>query len=210
MPSNCRPRRSGPGSTSSAWRRRRRRRAPCPAGMTWRGRAAHDGEGLASTPGNAHGRRPDRSRWRVLLRTRLAEVAVSSQWRQGQPRSGCGDFASGRRSRRRAARVDPLTSSEVASLKSRTYEEYLESEHWSRVRDFAKEASAGPCAICNAQGRLEIHHRTYATLGEGAARRCDRTLSGLSREVPRARRGGMRCSGSSFTASSHRTRRCNR
>lgn len=46
------------------------------------------------------------------------------------------------------------------------YYEYLRSPEWQVVRRLALERAAGRCQVCNQPGRLDVHHRTYARLGQ--------------------------------------------
>lgn len=45
------------------------------------------------------------------------------------------------------------------------YSEYLESEHWKEKRAKARERANGRCQICNGDGELHTHHRTYERIG---------------------------------------------
>lgn len=45
------------------------------------------------------------------------------------------------------------------------YDEYLASEHWKLVSDEAKERDGHRCRICNSDGTLHVHHRTYERRG---------------------------------------------
>ena len=46
------------------------------------------------------------------------------------------------------------------------YDLYLRSPHWKRVRNAALERAHHRCQVCNATGRLEVHHRTYDRRGQ--------------------------------------------
>jgi len=48
----------------------------------------------------------------------------------------------------------------------RTYAEYLQSDHWKQFAAEAKERAGNRCQLCNADGELHTHHRTYDRLGE--------------------------------------------
>jgi hypothetical protein len=51
-------------------------------------------------------------------------------------------------------------------LKWLPYDLYLRSPHWKRVRNAALERAHHRCQVCNAAGRLEVHHRTYDRRGQ--------------------------------------------
>lgn len=60
----------------------------------------------------------------------------------------------------------------VGALNNVSYQEYLNSWHWSCVRKKAKKAAKGRCQVCNAgppHKHLEVHHRTYVRRGEEEA-----------------------------------------
>jgi len=42
-----------------------------------------------------------------------------------------------------------------------TYAEYLQSEHWKTTRTAAIRRAGYRCQLCNAEGELHVHHRTY-------------------------------------------------
>lgn len=47
------------------------------------------------------------------------------------------------------------------------YSEYLQTEHWSRVRSRAMAFAKYRCQVCNAgECELHTHHRTYDRIGE--------------------------------------------
>lgn len=41
------------------------------------------------------------------------------------------------------------------------YADYLQSDHWQRIRARALRAADHRCQVCNSGGPLEVHHRTY-------------------------------------------------
>jgi len=45
------------------------------------------------------------------------------------------------------------------------YKEYLKTDHWQRVSILAKENADNKCQLCNGEGVLHTHHRTYENLG---------------------------------------------
>lgn len=44
----------------------------------------------------------------------------------------------------------------------RTYRDYLHSAVWRSKRRRALSRAGGACQVCNARGRLHVHHREYA------------------------------------------------
>jgi len=48
-----------------------------------------------------------------------------------------------------------------------SYEQYLRTDHWLKVRDAAIERANLRCALCNSGVNLHVHHRTYERLGRG-------------------------------------------
>lgn len=45
------------------------------------------------------------------------------------------------------------------------YQEYLDSEGWKAKRDMVRQYWDNRCALCNAEGELHVHHRTYERRG---------------------------------------------
>jgi hypothetical protein len=45
------------------------------------------------------------------------------------------------------------------------YNEYLKTDWWLHRRERALKLAEHCCQVCNASGRLEVHHRTYERLG---------------------------------------------
>ena len=52
-----------------------------------------------------------------------------------------------------------------ALLRTMSYEQYLRTDHWLKVRDAAIERANHRCALCNSTVNLHAHHRTYERLG---------------------------------------------
>lgn len=46
-----------------------------------------------------------------------------------------------------------------------SYEQYLRTDHWLKVRDAAIRRANFRCALCNCEVNLHVHHRTYERLG---------------------------------------------
>ena len=51
-------------------------------------------------------------------------------------------------------------------LKALPYPEYLQTSHWIKLRDEHLKRSKYRCQICNKNGKLNVHHRTYERRGE--------------------------------------------
>jgi HNH endonuclease len=51
-------------------------------------------------------------------------------------------------------------------LKSMSYTDYLQTEHWKEVRKKQLTKSGYKCQMCNKGGDLNVHHRTYERRGE--------------------------------------------
>lgn len=58
---------------------------------------------------------------------------------------------------------------ETFLLRTYPYERYLQTAHWSRVRQAALMRAGHRCELCNGKAGLEVHHRTYERLGCEAA-----------------------------------------
>lgn len=48
---------------------------------------------------------------------------------------------------------------------SMSYDDYLKTEHWKHVAGQAKVRARHRCQLCNGDGELHVHHRTYERLG---------------------------------------------
>lgn len=46
------------------------------------------------------------------------------------------------------------------------YYEYLASEEWQRVRQWALALYGGKCHVCNTKRNINVHHKTYERLGK--------------------------------------------
>lgn len=54
----------------------------------------------------------------------------------------------------------------INKLKALPYPEYLQTPHWLKLRDEHLKRSKYRCQICNKNGKLNVHHRTYERRGE--------------------------------------------
>jgi len=50
-------------------------------------------------------------------------------------------------------------------LRTMPYAEYLKTEHWQQLRKHMYRRAGYRCQLCNDQGRLNVHHRTYERKG---------------------------------------------
>ena len=46
------------------------------------------------------------------------------------------------------------------------YQEYLKSDHWKKLTEETKRLAGYRCQVCNADGELHTHHRTYERKGD--------------------------------------------
>jgi len=61
-------------------------------------------------------------------------------------------------------------SSRLDELKSMPYAEYLQTPEWDATRKAALKRARYRCELCNNQGQLHVHHKTYERLGEEYAK----------------------------------------
>lgn len=54
----------------------------------------------------------------------------------------------------------------IMDLKSLPYSEYLQTEHWKRIRTTALDRAKNRCQVCNTSIGLHVHHRTYENRGD--------------------------------------------
>lgn len=50
-------------------------------------------------------------------------------------------------------------------LRTMPYADYLQTDHWKKMRTGALERSGNRCQICNSPSTLSVHHRTYERRG---------------------------------------------
>ena len=53
----------------------------------------------------------------------------------------------------------------IARLRSLPYDEYLKTRHWKDFRKLALDHHGSKCNRCESVSRLQVHHKTYANLG---------------------------------------------
>ena len=61
--------------------------------------------------------------------------------------------------------ADTLRRMFALNWRNLPYAQYLQTPHWRMVRAQAIKRAGGRCQFCNADGPLEVHHRTYERLG---------------------------------------------
>jgi hypothetical protein len=61
--------------------------------------------------------------------------------------------------------VKELRSSPSFKLHKMPYKKYLQTDHWQSLRKEALSAAKYRCQLCNAEGLLDVHHRTYERRG---------------------------------------------
>lgn len=57
-------------------------------------------------------------------------------------------------------------ASRLLALKTMPYKDYLQTEHWKATRMAMLKRANFRCQLCNTQGQLHVHHRTYIRRGE--------------------------------------------
>ena len=67
----------------------------------------------------------------------------------------------------KAVKKKPVKTSEdmINALRVMPYAEYLKSKHWLNLRKKMIETAGGRCQLCNKDGTLNVHHRTYERRG---------------------------------------------
>ena len=58
-----------------------------------------------------------------------------------------------------------LFNQQVAFLRAMPYSEYLKTDHWQNLRTRMLKRAGFKCQVCNQQGQLHVHHRTYKNRG---------------------------------------------
>lgn len=61
--------------------------------------------------------------------------------------------------------IEDLESRWKTLIVGMPYSKYLETQHWKEIAERAKKTWGGRCALCNKEGRLDAHHRTYLSIG---------------------------------------------
>lgn len=64
------------------------------------------------------------------------------------------------------AEQQELRRQHLIMLKTMPYAEYLKTEHWQETRRQALKSARYRCHLCNSNGELHVHHRTYERRGE--------------------------------------------
>lgn len=68
------------------------------------------------------------------------------------------------RGKRKSKRV-AVEATERATERRKAYEAYIGSSEWRTRREVAIRKAGGRCQVCNREGRLDVHHRTYIRFG---------------------------------------------
>lgn len=61
--------------------------------------------------------------------------------------------------------IGPLHSWKIVGPRYEDYRAYLRSPEWGVVRRIALHQADHRCSLCNRNGRLDVHHRTYDHIG---------------------------------------------
>jgi 5-methylcytosine-specific restriction endonuclease McrA len=87
---------------------------------------------------------------------------------------------------------DRLAKARIQELKSMTYSSYLETDHWNSIRVWVLKKAKFRCQLCNNQGEMHVHHRTYENRGNEQwgdlivlCRSCHATFHGVTGEPKR-------------------------
>lgn len=83
----------------------------------------------------------------------------------------CADCSEARERRdmalRQARKIEcRSTRARIQGLKDMPYRDYLQSPEWQQKRKSMLRASGYRCSLCNAQGELHVHHKTYERRGQ--------------------------------------------
>lgn len=62
--------------------------------------------------------------------------------------------------------LNPRFYGNMNELRWLPYTQYLQTDHWQNLRKQMHEWADGRCQICNREGRLNVHHRTYKRRGQ--------------------------------------------
>jgi 5-methylcytosine-specific restriction endonuclease McrA len=54
----------------------------------------------------------------------------------------------------------------LIQLRYMPYRTYLETDHWQTIRQYALKYAKKRCQVCNGNGLVDVHHRTYENRGE--------------------------------------------
>ena len=78
-------------------------------------------------------------------------------------------------------------------MKPQTYKAYLQSDEWKAKRTAVRRRARGWCERCKVRVRVDVHHLTYANVGNepltdliGVCRGCHRFLHGRQKRDPAA------------------------
>jgi Zn finger protein HypA/HybF involved in hydrogenase expression len=101
--------------------------------------------------------------WEHPIRSRT-EYQQTRQFEQEMGHAGACPECERTRKDRRAAKIDQENSERV-SLKRMDYREFLLTRFWGDVRSRKLKQARFRCQVCNSNGRLNVHHRSYENHG---------------------------------------------
>jgi 5-methylcytosine-specific restriction endonuclease McrA len=58
-----------------------------------------------------------------------------------------------------------LANKKIRELRALPYKDYLQTDHWKSIKTAILQTYGFRCQICNGDGPLHVHHRTYERLG---------------------------------------------
>jgi len=70
-----------------------------------------------------------------------------------------------KKAKRRKKKKPKRDLREIERLKKLPYDKYLQSAWWQKIRKQALNYAGNRCQICNSDGKLDVHHRTYDRRG---------------------------------------------
>jgi len=91
---------------------------------------------------------------------RPCRIRTASEEREAQNREYAAHTAE-------RAEKDRLDRERINQLRDLPYAEYLKTDHWKGVSDLARKRARYQCELCKGRkGKLHVHHKTYANLGD--------------------------------------------
>lgn len=107
--------------------------------------------------------------WTAYTRKKMCQPCRQAEYHRKQAEAHrqweaeCRETAQERRERERA---EQRRAEELIRLKTMPYKEYLQTEHWQRLRQQTLRRQHFMCQLCNSRKKLHVHHRTYKNRGE--------------------------------------------
>lgn len=62
--------------------------------------------------------------------------------------------------------IIPQKKPDISLLKNMPYKEYLQTKHWKKLRALTIIRANHKCQLCNSDGKLNVHHRSYENRGD--------------------------------------------